>query len=133
MNNIPATVNTKIEGTNTTQGTQTSSNAATAVTTTITDPDGAPGTGDETATPATFTANYSNLSWTAGANGTIDYRQESIPAAPPTAASNSLLINAVVGGVFPVQFRCAPGTVTPPDPGTITLIDPAGRSTPRTS
>jgi hypothetical protein len=126
VNNIPATVNTKIEGTNTTQGTQTSSNAATAVTTTITDPDGAPGTGDETATPATFTANYSNLSWTAGANGTIDYRQESIPAAPPTAASNSLLINAVVGGVFPVQFRCAPGTVTPPDPGIITLIDPAG-------
>ncbi len=82
-NNIPATVITKIEGTNTTQGTQTSSTAATAVSTTITDPNGVPGTGDETATDATFTANYNNLSWTAGASGTIDYRQDSIPAAPP--------------------------------------------------
>ena len=53
-NNIPATVNTKIEGTNTTQGTQTSNNAATAVSTIITDPDGTPGTGDESATDATF-------------------------------------------------------------------------------
>jgi hypothetical protein len=68
---------------------------------------------------------YSNLSWTAGAAGTIDYRQQSIAAAPPTAANNALLINALVGGFLNVQFRCAPGTVTPPDPGTISLIDPA--------
>ena len=27
--------------------------------------------------------------------------------------------------MFPAQFRCAPGTVAPPAPGTITLIDPA--------
>jgi len=131
-NNIPANVQTKIEGTNTTQGTQTTNqvggsppNGTVFVTTTITDPDGAPGTGDETATDASFSVTYNNLNWTAGANGTIDYRQESIAAAPPTAANQTLLINALVGGVFPVQFRCAPGTVTPPDPGTITLIDPA--------
>jgi hypothetical protein len=125
-NNIPATVNTKIEGTNTTQGTQTTNNASTSVTTTITDPDGTPGTGDETGTDATFTANYNNLSWTAGASGTINYRQDSIAAWPATDANNTLRIQAVVGGFLNVIFRCAPGTVTPPDPGTVALIDPAG-------
>jgi hypothetical protein len=125
-NNIPATVNTKIEGTNTTQLQQTTNNASTSVTTTITDPDGTPGTGDETGTDATFTANYNNLSWTAGASGTINYRQDSIAAWPATDANNTLRIQAVVGGFLNVIFRCAPGTVTPPDPGTVALIDPAG-------
>jgi hypothetical protein len=125
-NNIPATVNTKIEATNTTQGQQTSSNAATAVSTIISDPDGTPGTGDETGTDATFTANYANMTWTAGASGTIDYRQQSIAAWPATDANNTLRIEAVVGGFLHVIFRCAPGTVTPPDPGTVALIDPAG-------
>jgi hypothetical protein len=124
-NNIPATVNTKIEATNTTQGTQTSSNAATSVTTFITDPDGTPGTGDESGTDATFVANYADMNWTAGASGLIDYRQESIAAWPATDANNTLRIQAVVGGFLNVIFRCAPGTVTPPDPGTVALIDPA--------
>jgi Calx-beta domain/K319L-like, PKD domain len=132
VNNIPANVNTKIEGTNTTQGTQTTNtvggtppNGSVSVTTTITDPDGTPGTGDETATDASFSVTYNNLNWTAGAIGTINYRQESIATSPPTAANNTLLINALIAGFLNVQFRCAPGTVTPPDPGTITLIDPA--------
>jgi hypothetical protein len=133
-NNIPANVQTKIEATNTVQGTQTSNqvggsppNGSVSVTTVITDPDGTPGTGDETATDASFSVTYNNMNWTAGASFdvAIDYRQESIVTAPPTAANNTLLINALVGGIFNVQFRCAPGTVTPPDPGTITLIDPA--------
>jgi hypothetical protein len=131
-NNIPANVQTKIEGTNTTQGTQTSNtvggtppNGSVFVTTTITDPDGTPGTGDESATDASFSVTYNNMNWTAGASGTINYRQESIATSPPTAANNTLLINALVGGFLNVQFRCAPGTVTPPDPGIITLIDPA--------
>jgi K319L-like, PKD domain/Calx-beta domain len=134
VNNIPANVQTKIEGTNTAQGTQTTNtvggsppNGSVTVTTTITDPDGTPGTGDETATPASFSVTYDPLNWTAsGPDGsTIDYRQESIATSPPTAANNTLLINALIAGFLNVQFRCAPGTVTPPDPGTITLIDPA--------
>jgi K319L-like, PKD domain len=132
-NNIPANVQTKIEGTNTAQGTQTSNtvggtppNGSVTVTTTITDPDGTPGTGDESATDASFAVAYNDMNWTAGASGTINYRQESIATAPPTAANNTLLINALIGGFLGVQFRCAPGTVTPPDPGAITLIDPAG-------
>jgi hypothetical protein len=132
-NNIPANVRTTIEATNTAapsvQNTNvvggTPPNGTVTVSTVITDPDGTPGTGDETATDASFSVSYNNLNWTAGASGTIQYRQESIPTAPPTAASNSLLINALVGGVFNVQFRCAPGIVTGMNPGVITLTDPA--------
>jgi hypothetical protein len=131
-NTVPVSLSTVIEATNTTQGQQTTPtvggsppNGSVTVTTTITDPDGTPGTGDETATPATGTASYPDMTWTALATGDIDFRQQSIATAPPGIGNNTLLINALVGGVFNVQFRCAPGTVTPPDPGTITLIDPA--------
>jgi K319L-like, PKD domain/Calx-beta domain len=131
VNNVPASVQTKIEATNTVQGTQTTNtvggtppNGSMTLLTTITDPDRSPGTGDETATDASFSVSYNDLNWTAGAGGTIDYRQESIPAAPPTATSNTLLVNVLLG-FFNVQFRCAPGTVTGPDPGVITLLDPA--------
>jgi len=132
-NNIPANVRTTIEATNTAapsvQNTNvvggTPPNGSVTVSTVITDPDGVPGTGDESATDASFSVSYNDLSWTAGASGTIEYRQESIPTSPPTAASNSLLINALVGGVFNVQFRCAPGIVTGMNPGVITLTDPA--------
>jgi K319L-like, PKD domain len=131
-NNVPANVTTKIQGTNTTQNIQTSNtvggtppNGTVTVSTVITDPDGTPGTGDETATDASFSVDYNDMSWTAGASGTIDYRQAPIPdpggTHAPTAASNSLLINALVGGIFAVQFRCAPGTVLGENPGVITL------------
>ncbi len=134
-NNIPANVRSTIEATNTAapsvQNTNTVGgtppNGTVTVSTVITDPDGTPGTGDESATDASFSVAYNNLSWTAsGPDGsTIDYRQESIPAAPPTSASNTLLINALVGGFLTVTFRCAPGTVAGMNPGVITLIDPA--------
>jgi hypothetical protein len=131
VNDIPANAQTKIEATNTVQGTQTTNtvggtppNGSVTVLTTITDPDRAPGTGDESATDAAFSVSYDDLNWIA-AGGEIDYRQESIAAAPPTAANNTLLINVLIAGFLAVQFRCAPGTVTGPDPGVITLIDPA--------
>ncbi|MGZ5387639.1 MAG: Calx-beta domain-containing protein, partial [Solirubrobacterales bacterium] len=131
-NNIPANVRSTIEATNTVEGSQntnvaggTPPDGSVTVSTTITDPDGVPGTGDETGTDASFSVTYNNLNWTAAASGTIDYRQQSIATWPATAANNSLLINALIGGIFNVQFRCAPGTVTPPDPGTVALIDPA--------
>ena len=126
QNDIPATVNTKIEATNTVQLQQTSSNAATSVSTFITDPDGTPGTGDETGTDATFHADYADMNWTAGDSGLIDYRQQSVAATPLTDANNTLRIHAIVGGFLNVIFRCAPGTVSGPDPGVIALIDPAG-------
>ena len=48
-NTIPATVSTFIEGTNTVEGVQQTNFAATSITTVITDPDGTPSTGDESA------------------------------------------------------------------------------------
>ena len=36
-----------------------------------------------------------------------------------------IIIRAVIGGFLSVRFACSPGTVTPPDPGTVTFIDPA--------
>src|SRR6266540_1776409 len=92
VNNVPANVRSTIEATNTVQGSQNTNvvggsppNGTVSVSTTITDPDGTPGSGDETATDASFSVTYNNLNWTAGAAGnTINYRQESIPAAPPT-------------------------------------------------
>jgi hypothetical protein len=127
-NNVPANVTTKIQGTNTTQGIQTSNtvggtppNGTVTVSTTITDPDGTPGTGDESATDASFSVDYNNMNWTAGASGAINYREAPNATNPPTAAQNSLLINALVGGVFNVQFRCSPGIVTGMNPGVITL------------
>jgi K319L-like, PKD domain/Calx-beta domain len=133
-NDLPANVRSTIEATNTVQGQQltnvvggTPPNGTVTLTTVITDPDGTPGTGDESATDASFSVTYNDLNWTAGlAFGTsIDYRQQSIAAAPPTSANNTLLINAFPGGILGWQVRCAPGTVTGPDPGVITLIDPA--------
>ncbi len=124
VNTVPISVQTKIEATNTVQGTQTTNTVggtppdhSVEVTTTITDPNGTPGTGDETGTAGSFAVSYADLSWTAGASGTINYRQDSIATAPPTLASNTLLINVLLERDPPndditVQFRCAPGTVT---------------------
>ncbi len=131
-NNIPANVRSTIEATNTVEGVQNTNtvggsppDGSMTVPTTITDPDGVRGTGDETSTDPAFSVAYDDMNWTVGAGGTINYRQDSIAAAPPTAANNTLLINTLIDGFLNVAFRCAPGTVTPPNPGTITLIDPA--------
>src|SRR6266545_8294827 len=74
VNNVPANVRSTIEATNTVEGSQNTNvvggsppNGTVSVTTTITDPDGTPGTGDETATDASFSVSYNNLNWTAGA------------------------------------------------------------------
>ena len=132
VNNIPVNASTVIEATNTDEGEQTAGpvggtppNGSVTISTTITDPNGTPGDGDETATPATGTVSYSDMTWTAASTGHIELRQQST-ASNPSPTVHTLLINALVGGVLNVQFRCAPGTVLPPDPpGTISLIDPA--------
>jgi hypothetical protein len=123
-NTIPGNLKTVIEGTNTAQGTQPAGPTDFSVTTTITDPDTTPGTGDETATDASGTAVYPPVNFTAGGSGPIEFREDTVT---PLGAPNvgALIINAVVGGVVPVQFRCSPGTVTGPDPGVSSFIDPA--------
>jgi hypothetical protein len=122
-NTIPGNLRTVIEGTNTAQGRQTAGPANFSVTTTITDPDGNPGTGDETATDATGTAAYPPLTWTAGPSGLIEFREDTVTPLGPDVGG--VVVNATVGGVIPVQFRCSPGTVTGPDPGVVSFVDPA--------
>jgi hypothetical protein len=123
-NTIPGNLRTVIEGTNTGQSTQTGGPTNFSVTTTITDPDATPGTGDETATDASGTAAYPPVNFTAGASGPLEFREDTVtPLGAPDVGA--LIVNAVVGGVIPVQFRCSPGTVTGPDPGVSSFIDPA--------
>jgi hypothetical protein len=122
VNTIPGSVRTVIEGSNTVQGTQMTPSTSVAVTTTINDPDNVPGTGDETATAVAVVVSYPNQTWTAGASGTIQFREDTVPLA---ANSGGVLVNLTIGGFLNVQFRCSPGTVTPPDPGVVSLIDPA--------
>lgn len=122
LNNVPGDIKTTIAGTNTVEGTQTTPVTPVGVVFTITDPDGIRGSGDETATDAQVTVNYPNQTWTAGASGQIAFREATIPLA---VDQGGIVIHATVGGIITVGFRCSPGTVTPPDPGTIALIDPA--------
>jgi hypothetical protein len=134
-NTIYGTAQTTIEGTNTVEGSKQTEQAPIVVTTTVNDPDDEPGTGDETATDGSFTANYAPMTFTAGPSGTAEFRQDTLPV-PASGAfastSGSLIIRTRVGGApppatngLPVRFNCSPGTVTPPDPGTVTPIDPA--------
>ena len=125
-NTIPATAKTIIEATNTVEGTKTTNTAATSISTTITDPDGSPSTGDESATDGAMSLTYANQTWTA-AGGTIQFREDTVE--PVSAGSGvergGVLIFAKVGGIITVRFGCSPGTVSGPDPGVITYDDPA--------
>ena len=89
-NTVPATVSTRIEGTNTLEGTQDTNTASTSVSTTISDPDGPPGTGDETATPGALSVTYADQTWTADTDGgTIDFREDTVtPLAPARTAAH---------------------------------------------
>ncbi len=124
-NNIPITdIHTVIEGTNTVEGTQTTNAATATATTTITDPDGVPGTGDEEATPGTVDVTYNNQTWTAGASGTINFREDTVT--PLTTTNSGINITAVIAGAITVRFGCDPGEVVEgANPSTIVLTDPA--------
>ena len=119
MNTVPGNVRTVIEGSNTVQGTQTTPVTSVSIASTIIDPDGTPGSGDESASPAAVVVNYPNQTWTAGASGTIQFREDTIALA---ANSGGIIVNFTIGGFLNVQYRCSPGTVTA---GIASLIDPA--------
>lgn len=119
---VPGTVQAVIEGTNTVEGTQSTNNVAVVIgPVTISDPDGTPGTGDESAAPVGISANFANQTWTAGAGGTILFREETVPLA---VNQGGIVINATIGGIVNLQIRCSPGTVD--DVTEVpTFIDPA--------
>jgi hypothetical protein len=124
LNTVPGTIRTTIEGTNTVEGTQTTAPVNISVTFTIADPDGTPGTGDETGTDASVTVTYPDQTWTAGPVGTIQFREDTVT--PQSATVGGIVITAVLpGGLITVRFGCNPGTVLPGPPETIQLTDPA--------
>jgi hypothetical protein len=127
LNTVPGNVRTIIEGTHIgflVEATQFTPVTDVSITTTITDPDGTPGTGDETATPAEVTVNYPNQIWTAGfSSTTMLFREDTVT---PLVANHQggIIINMTIGGLLYLQFRCSPGTVDPTT-GVISFIDPA--------
>jgi hypothetical protein len=119
-NTIPVKAWVAIAATNTTQGTQ-SVQFTTSVSTTITDPNGIPGNGDETATPLNLNVTLPNTTWTPSAAGSIDFTQGapgSLPtiaagqvAAGPTTPVGGIFISAqVAGGLIKANFDCQGGT-----------------------
>lgn len=74
----------------------------------ISDPDGNPGTGDETADAVSTTVSFADMAWTSNGGGNIDIREASVPISN-AAGGGGLQIDANLG--FTVKFRCSPGTV----------------------
>ena len=93
-NIIPVTISTGDRGHNTVQGSQNTNTVATTITTTITDPDGTPGTGDETATPGAVNVTYNDQTWTAGASGTIGFREYTTTPRDHHVAGGGIIIAA---------------------------------------
>ncbi len=136
-NNIPTTVYAARQATNasTTSAAQTQVGAnvvqvdsfTATVTTTITDPDGTPGTGDESATPLAVnqplpdmvvTPTGGQVTFAQAPPGTLPQIPAGIAAAGPVQPNGSLFATAsVAGGLVRANFDCFPGT---------TIIDPPG-------
>ncbi len=126
QNTVPATIATTINGANTVQDVQNTSTENVSVTFTIADPNGIPGTGDETGTDATVNVTYDDMTWTALPSGTIEFREATVT--PQSATVAGIRIVATVGtppAALLVRFGCNPGTVLPGPPETIQLTGPA--------
>jgi hypothetical protein len=126
-NTVPATLHSVIDGTNTIPAQQTTNSVDTTITTTISDPDGTPGTGDESATDGSATVTYAPETWTAAALGPISFREHTDPAITGVAGGGIIAVAhiSISGGTLNVQFHCSPGTVAGSNPGVPAFIDPA--------
>jgi hypothetical protein len=122
-NTVPATVHAVIDAPNTVEGSKTTNSVDTSLSTTITDPDGIPGNGDETATPATTAVDYADETWTAGPSGTINFAEHNDTAINGVTGGGLIAVAHLAGGVINVQFHCTSGTVTGSNPGTPTFSD----------
>jgi hypothetical protein len=124
VNNIPTDFTSVIDAANTTQLSQTTNTVSQTLSTTITDPDGVPGSGDETATDASATVTFADQTWTAGAAGTTsDFAEHNDPAVTPVAGGGIRTNSSLAGGAIHVQFRCTSGTVAGANPGVPTFTN----------
>jgi len=120
VNNIPGTMDVTILGSNTVEGSQTLSGIIISGSTTITDPDGVAGSGDEGATPLTVSTTIPATTWTP-TGGDIQLSD-----------GGSTTSALVAGGLITVIFTCVPGNAVNPltdvVPGDC-VLDPANDCT----
>ncbi|MFM2077704.1 MAG: hypothetical protein RJA49_1594, partial [Actinomycetota bacterium] len=133
-NSIPTKGWVSLAGSGTTEAAQ-MVQFATTVTTTITDPNGIPGSGDETATPLNLNLSLPTTTWTPvggamnfsqGAPGTLPTIPAGQVSAGATVPVGGVYISAqVAGGLIKANFDCQGGTsavggatFTPSTPGT---------------
>jgi hypothetical protein len=135
-NSIPTSVWVARQATNATAGAGQTQKGTSVVqvdtftitaTTTITDPDGTPGTGDETATPLavnqplpnmTVTSNGNPVKFSQAAPGSLPAFPAGVVATGPVTPNGSLYASAsVAGGVIRANFDCQPGTTIISPPG----------------
>jgi hypothetical protein len=135
-NDIPTTVYVSRQATNATAvapGVQAGANAVQVDNftfigvTTITDPDGTPGTGDETATPIvvdqplptmTVTPTGGNIVWSQGPPGSIGQLPAGVGSNAGTLVNGSIWASASVGGgLVRANFDCFVGTTNIDPPG----------------
>lgn len=133
-NTIPATVRAVIDAENTVELSQNTNSVDTSLSTTITDPDGTPGTGDERATNATGSVTFADQAWTADADGgTITFHQRNDPTVTGSSGGGVVAVAHIPSGgsTLNVAFRCTAGRVAGSEPGTPTFFNaPTLTSTP---
>jgi hypothetical protein len=142
VNKIPATVNEVIDATNTVEGSQPTGvpdlppgfHTNATVTTTITDPDGVKGNGDETATDGATSVTFSNMTWTAAATGPITFSEHNDPAITgATGGGLTAVAHLLADGSFSAKFHCTSGTVAGSDPGVPTFTNAPAMDTSKDS
>jgi hypothetical protein len=122
-NTIPADVHAIIDASNTVQLSQSTNTVSTTLTTTITDPDGVPGSGDESATDASTSVTFNDMTWTAGASGAINFHEHNDTAVNGVSGGGFIAVAHLAGGLINVQFHCTAGSVTGSNPGVPTFFD----------
>jgi hypothetical protein len=127
VNNIPGDIHAVIDATNAVAPTSQSTNTVSAIlSTTISDPDGTPGSGDETATDASATVSFNDMTFTAGASGQMKFAEHNDAAITGVAGGGIVAIAHLAGGLLNVQFHCTSGTVAnggqPAPPAVVTFI-----------
>ncbi len=145
-NNIPVKGWVSIAASGTTQGSQ-MVQFSTTVATTIADPNGIPGNGDETATPLQVNLGLPTTTWTTNGGGLPVFSQGapgSLPVIPAgqvaagaTTAIGGIFISAqVAGGLIKANFDCQGGTsavggatFTPSTPGAFATATVGGGGT----
>ncbi len=132
VNTIPATVYVARSASNATPANQVN-NFTVSASFTITDPDGVPGTGDETGTPLSVTQALPNMVVTP-TGGNVAFAQAapgSIGTVPlgtggaNIAVAGSIFLQAsVAGGLIKANFDCSPGTTILPAATSFTPATP---------